>query len=138
VRFSPEISLRKGRAMFRKVTLALLVLLVVSQVSAAGPVRFALTPTVSGSSADGTLRIADGKPTDAVYRFHLSLTGLDPNPAYCLWVYGPDGWLWYLWFVTDENGSCRTSGTTKDPVLSATYVEIVDWTGFVVAYGWSR
>ena len=127
--------------MFRKVTLALLVLLVVSQVSAAGPVRFALTPAVPGGSADGTLRIADGKPSDAVYRFSLSVTGLDAGTfGYYLVVYGPKGYLWDIGLPTmDEKGSCRTSGTTDALILSATYVEIVDcWEDFVVATGGSQ
>jgi len=126
--------------MIRKIALALLVLLVASQVSAAAPVRFALVPTAEGSPVDGTLRIADGKPSDAVYRFSLSVTGLDAGTfGYYLVVYGPKGYLWDIGLPTmDEKGSCRTSGTTDAPVLSATYVEIEDWTGFVVATGGSQ
>jgi hypothetical protein len=111
--------------MLRKTALGLLFLLfvVVSQVSAAGPVKFALAPT-DGSDAAGTLRFVNGKPTDDVCSFHLSLTGLEPCGTYELRVFEPGGYKWSLWFFADDSGSCTEKGTTPSQVLSATQAEV--------------
>ncbi len=112
--------------MLRKLALALLVLMVASQIAAAGPVRFALTPTDAKSSASGTLRINNGKPSDTICSVHLSVTGLASDAAYYLNVYGPDGYQWSLGVFTDGNGSCRVIGTATNQILSATRAEIAE------------
>ena len=83
--------------MLRKVAIALLLvfLVMVSQVAAAGPVKFALTPA-DGTASAGTLRFVNGKPTDTMCSFHLSLSGLTPNSTYELRVYEPGGYKWSL------------------------------------------
>ena len=139
--FSSEISVRKCRTMLHKVALALLLLflVVVSQVAAAGPVKFALTPTDGTTSAHGTLRFVNGKPSDAECSFHLSFTGSKPDTGYYLQVYAPDGYQLSLGVFTDAKGSCTASGSTSSRILSATKAEIVEgMTAAVVMTGKSQ
>lgn len=126
--------------MLRNVALALVLLLVAAApVAAAGPIKFALTPTDSASSASGTLRINNGKPTDTICSVHLSLSGLAPDHSYYLKVYGPDRYEWSLGIFTDENGSCRVVGTATNQILSATSAEIADgFSSYVVMVGTSQ
>ncbi len=112
--------------MLRNLASALLVLAVVSQVEAAGPVKLVLAPVDSKSSADGSLRFTNGKPTDEICHFHLSIAGLTPDASYNLNVSGNDG-TWSLYGIcADENGSLTIRGTAPNRMLSATKVELTD------------
>ena len=123
--------------MLRKVTLAMLVLALVSQVAAAGAVKCALTATDPQSPANGTLHAANAKPSDTICRYRLSVAGLMVNPQfpYTLRVYKPGGYEWSLPFWTDEKGSFTQTGCAPDQVLSATNVEITYGSGNVVMSG---
>ena len=123
--------------MLRKAALALLVVVAVSQVADAGPVKFSLTPVDSGSSAGGTLRIVNGKPTDVMCSVHFSVAGLTPGGSYVLKVYGPDNALplWSIGVFADANGACTFRGTTTSEALSATRAEVEEMSGRAVLIG---
>jgi hypothetical protein len=134
--------------MLHKTALALLLSVVVSQYAVAGALRFTLAPVDSASSAradsassaHGTFHIVNGKPTDTVCRFRLSIAGLDPGAPYSLQVHVPGGTPWILGVWTDQDGSCTTMGTTDSQIMSATEVELVDGMDpdFVILRGDSR